>query len=114
NSLNEVTTSPMGNDSAPHTEETCLCKWVVAAMGMTGLDTRLPVSQHTLVDTGLMHWHGVAQVMSANPARIYRHTIQGQLTETGGLLEGALANIAVYDPAHRFVVNAINHTTRST
>jgi len=114
NGLADGTIDTVGTDHAPHTEETKQCEWVVAAMGMTGLETALPVIQHTMVDTGLMDWHGVAQVMSANPARIYRHTDQGQLTETGGLVEGALANIAVYDPAHRFVVNPINHTSKST
>src|SRR5699024_12207331 len=97
---------------APHTEVTKRCRGFVAAMGMTGLETALPVIQHTMVNTGLMVWHGVAQVMSANPARIYRHTDQGQLTETGGLVRGALANIAVYDTAHRFVVDTINITSK--
>src|SRR5699024_10189551 len=76
NGLADGTIDTVGTDHAPHTEETKQCEWVVAAMGMTGLETALPVIQHTMVDTGLMDWHGVAQVMSANPARIYRHTDQ--------------------------------------
>ena len=82
--LADGTIDTVGTDHAPHTEETKQCEWVVAAMGMTGLETALPVIQHTMVDTGLIGWHDVARVMSANPSRIYRHTDQGQLTDTGG------------------------------
>lgn len=111
--LADGTIDTVGTDHAPHTEETKQCEWVVAAMGMTGLETALPVIQHTMVDTGLLDWHGVANVMSASPARIYRHQDQGQLSETGSLVEGAVANIAVYDPSHRFVVNPAEHASKS-
>lgn len=111
--LADGTIDTVGTDHAPHTEETKQCEWVVAAMGMTGLETALPVIQHTMVDTGLIDWHDVARVMSANPSRIYRHTDQGQLTDTGGLVQGAVANIAVYDPSHKFVVNPTEHDSKS-
>lgn len=111
--LADGTIDTVGTDHAPHTEETKQCEWVVAAMGMTGLETALPVIQHTMVDTGLLDWHGVARVMSANPAAIYRHPDQGQLTETGGLVEGAAANITVYDPTHTFVVTPTEHASKS-
>lgn len=112
--LADGTIDTVGTDHAPHTAETKQCEWVVAAMGMTGLETALPVIQHTMVDTGLLDWHGVARVMSVNPATIYRHTDQGQLTDTGGLVQGATANIAIYDPTHRFVVNPAEHASKST
>ncbi|NWN86931.1 MAG: dihydroorotase [Micrococcaceae bacterium] len=111
--LADGTIDTVGTDHAPHTDEKKQCEWVVAAMGMTGLETALPVIQHTMVDTGLLDWHGVARVMSANPASIYGHGEHGQLTQTGGLVEGASANIAVYDPNHRFVVNPVEHTSKS-
>ena len=83
-------------------------------MGMTGLETALPVIQHTMVETGLLDWHGVARVMSTNPARIYRHTDQGQLSDTGGLIEGATANLTIYDPQHTFTVTPSEHASKST
>lgn len=112
--LADGTIDTVGTDHAPHTAESKQCEWVVAAMGMTGLETALPVIQHTMVETGLLDWHGVARVMSANPARIYRHEDQGQLSETGGLVEGAVANIAIYDPQHTFVVNPTEHASKSS
>ncbi|GAA4472458.1 dihydroorotase [Enteractinococcus fodinae] len=112
--LADGTIDTVGTDHAPHTQETKQCEWVVAAMGMTGLETALPVIQHAMVDTGLLDWHGVARVMSANPARIYRHAEQGQLTKSGGLVEGAVANLVVYDPHHKFTVNPTDHASKST
>lgn len=111
--LADGTIDTVGTDHAPHTEETKQCEWVIAAMGMTGLETALPVIQHTMVDTGLLDWHGVARVMSSNPARIYGHANHGQLTPSGGLVEGATANIAIYDPSHAFEVNPVQHTSKS-
>src|SRR5699024_11363200 len=73
-----------------------------------------PVPQRTRVEPVVMDSDAAAQVMSANPAGIYIHPDQRQLTDTGGLVEGALANSAVYDPAHRFVVNPINHPSKPT
>lgn len=111
--LADGTIDTVGTDHAPHAAETKQCEWVVAAMGMTGLETALPVVQHTMVDTGLLDWHGVAKAMSVNPARIYRHTDHGQLTESGAMVEGSAANIAIYDPTHNFVVNPGEHTSKS-
>ena len=62
--LADGTIDTIGTDHAPHTAETKECEWTVAAMGMTGLETALPVVQHALVDTRLMDWAGVARVMS--------------------------------------------------
>src|SRR5690625_1737074 len=112
--LADGTIDTVGTDHAPHTAQSKQCEWVVAAMGMTGLETALPVIQHTMVETGLLDWHGVARVMWANPARIYRHEDQGQLSETGGLVEGAVANIAIYDSQHTFVVNPTEHASKSS
>lgn len=112
--LADGTIDTVGTDHAPHTQETKQCEWIVAAMGMTGLETALPVIQHTMVETGLLDWHGVARVMSANPARIYRHTDQGQLSDTGGLIEGATANLTIYDPQYTFTVTPSEHASKST
>jgi len=76
------------------------CEWAVAAMGMTGLETALAVVQQTMVDTGLLDWAGVAERMSAAPARI------GRLGEQGRpLAAGEPAHLVLYDPAARWTVD---------
>ncbi len=67
---------------------------------MLGLETALSIVQHTMVDTGLLDWAGVAERMSAAPARI------GRLAGHGRPLEvGEPANVVLYDPAYVGVVD---------
>jgi dihydroorotase len=54
-----------------------------------------------MVDTGLIDWAGVAERMSATPARIGRVTTHGR-----PIAEGEPANIVLYDPSERRVVDS--------
>ena len=92
--LADGTIDIVATDHAPHPHEDKDCEWAAAAFGMLGLETALSVVQQTMVDTGLLDWAGVAERMSAAPARI------GRLTDHGRPLEdGAPANVVLYDPA---------------
>jgi len=84
----------VATDHAPHPTEDKECEWAAAAMGMLGLETALSVVQQTLVDTGLLDWAGVAERMSATPARIGRVADHG-----GGLAHGSPANVTLVDPS---------------
>ena len=99
--LADGTIDIVATDHAPHPHEDKDCEWAAAAMGMVGLETALSVVQQTMVETGLLDWAGVAERMSAAPARI------GRLTDHGRPLEdGAPANVVLYDPAATHVVDA--------
>ena len=67
--LADGTIDCVATDHAPHPHEDKDCEWAAAAMGMVGLETALSVVQHTMVDTGLLDWAGVADRMSFRPAR---------------------------------------------
>jgi dihydroorotase len=86
----------VATDHAPHPVEDKDCEWAAAAMGMTGLETALPVVQHALVETGMLDWAGVARVLSASPARIGRLSGHGR-----PLAAGEPANVVLVDPAAR-------------
>jgi dihydroorotase len=77
-------------------------------MGMVGLETALSVVQHTMVDTGLLDWAGVADRMSARPAAIGRLAGHGR-----PIAEGEPANLVLLDPAYRGVVNPAGFASRS-
>ncbi len=94
--LADGTIDVVATDHAPHPVEDKDCEWAVAAMGMTGLETALSVVQATMVDTGLLDWAGVAQRMSATPARIGRVADQGR-----PLAVGEPANLTLVDPSTR-------------
>ena len=98
--LADGTIDVVATDHAPHPVEAKDCEWAVAAMGMLGLETALSVVQATMVDTGLLDWAGVAERMSAAPARIGRVSRQGQ-----PLRAGSAGNLVLVDPAAARVVD---------
>jgi dihydroorotase len=92
--LADGTIDIVATDHAPHPHEDKDCEWQAAAFGMLGLETALSIVQHTMVDTGLIDWAGVAERMSVVPARI------GQVGEHGRpIAVGEPANIVLYDAA---------------
>ena len=99
--LADGTIDVVATDHAPHPVEAKDCEWAVAAMGMLGLETALSVVQATMVDTGLLDWAGVAERMSAAPARIGAVAGQGQ-----GLTAGSAANLTLLDPGASRVIDA--------
>lgn len=106
--LADGTIDCVATDHAPHPVEDKETEWAVAAMGMIGLETALPVVQEAMVDTGLLDWAGVADRMSFRPARI------GRLSGHGRPLEpGSPANITLYDPSPRRAVDPTAMTSKS-
>ena len=98
--LADGTIDIVATDHAPHPHEDKDCEWQAAAFGMIGLETALSIVQQTMVDTGLLDWAGVAERMSAKPAEIGRAAGQGRPLEVG-----EPANVVLYDPAARRVVD---------
>jgi dihydroorotase len=90
----------VATDHAPHGAESKECEWQEAAFGMIGLETALPIVNHTMVQTGLMNWAQVAMRMSKMPAQI------GQYHKHGHSLEvGSPAHITVINPTATYRVD---------
>ena len=106
--LADGTIDIVATDHAPHPLEDKDCEWAAAAFGMLGLETALSVVQETMVDPGLLTWAEVAERMSYAPARIGRVGDHGQPLE-----DGAPANIVLYDPSVRRVVDAADSVSLS-
>jgi dihydroorotase len=106
--LADGTIDCVATDHAPHPHEDKDCEWAAAAMGMVGLETALSVVQHTMVDTGLLDWSGVADRMSARPAAIGRLAGHGR-----PVAAGEPANLVLLDPAYRGTVNPAGFASRS-
>ncbi|MYS25073.1 dihydroorotase [Streptomyces sp. DvalAA-14] len=106
--LADGTIDCVATDHAPHPREDKDCEWVAAAMGMVGLETALSVVQHTMVDTGLLDWAGVADRMSARPAVIGRLAGHGR-----PIAAGEPANLVLLHPAYRGTVNPAGFASRS-
>jgi dihydroorotase len=106
--LADGTIDCVATDHAPHPIEAKETEWAPAAMGMIGLETALSVAQAAMVDTGLLDWAGLADRMSVRPARIGRVFGQGHLPEVG-----APANLTLYDPGARSVVDPADSVSMS-
>jgi dihydroorotase len=131
--LADGTIDCVATDHAPHAVEDKETEWQVAAFGMTGLETALRVVHAAMVDTGLLDWAGVADRMSARPAAIGQ--LDGSVTTSSAANSGAAntrvaasplallhgrplepgspANLVLYDPAARSVVDPGQHASRS-
>jgi dihydroorotase len=106
--LADGTIDCVATDHAPHPVEAKETEWAPAAMGMIGLETALSVVQAAMIDTGLLDWAGLADRMSVRPARIGRLAGHGHLPTPG-----APANLTLYDPAARGVVDPAASVSRS-
>jgi dihydroorotase len=106
--LADGTIDVVATDHAPHSVEDKDCEWAAASFGMTGLETALAVVQHTMVETGLLDWAGVADRCSAAPARIGRLPGHGR-----PLAVGEPANLVLVDPAVRRSVDPSTHASAS-
>jgi dihydroorotase len=106
--LADGTIDCVATDHAPHPREDKDCEWGAAAMGMVGLETALSVVQHTMVDTGLLDWAGVADRMSFRPAGIGRLAGHGRPVAVG-----EPANLTLVDPGHRAAVDPAGFASRS-
>ncbi|MCM3844811.1 dihydroorotase [Pseudonocardia alni] len=83
----------VATDHAPHAAQYKDTEWQAAKPGMLGLQTALSVLVETMVEPGLLDWHGVARVLSERPAEI------GNLPDQGRpIAEGEPATFALVDP----------------
>lgn len=98
----------VATDHAPHPWEDKDCEWAVAAMGMLGLETALGIVAEVLVESGLIGWDRVAELMSATPASIGQVVGQGE-----PIAVGSRANVAVWDPAMPTTVHPDSLSSRS-
>ncbi len=112
--LADGTLDCVATDHAPHPVEDKETEWQVAAFGMTGLETALRVVHAAMVTTGLLDWGGVADRMSVRPAVIGRLTgNDGAPAHGRALVPGAPANLVLYDPQARSVVDPALQASRS-
>ncbi|MFI5101400.1 MAG: dihydroorotase [Actinomycetes bacterium] len=106
--LADGTIDAVATDHAPHPVEDKDCEWSAAAFGMVGLETALSVVVESMVQTGLLDWAGVADRMSARPARIGRLSGHGRV-----LAAGEPANLVLVDPSARWTVEPSGLASKS-
>ncbi|RTL66741.1 MAG: dihydroorotase [Pseudonocardiaceae bacterium] len=99
----------VATDHAPHASQYKDTEWQVAKPGMLGLQTALSVVVHTMVEPGLLDWHGVARVMSERPAEIAGLPDQGR-----PIAVGEPANLALVDADEPWTVRGAALASRAS
>jgi dihydroorotase len=101
NGLADGTIDAIATDHAPHTPESKDRPFEEAPPGMLGLETSLALALTELVEPGILTLRAALGVLSWRPARIAGLAAQGNPVEAG-----RPANLAIVDPAVRWVVDA--------
>jgi dihydroorotase len=98
----------IATDHAPHTPDSKDCEWGEAAFGMIGLETAAAIAKTTLIDTRLIGWERLEELLSKNPAKISGLSNQGQ-----ALVAGSQANIVFFDPRTSYTVDTSTESKSS-
>jgi dihydroorotase len=96
----------IATDHAPHNINDKMLEFDRAAFGIVGLETAVGLIYDRFVRTGIVTLERMAQLFSANPARILR-------LDRGTLSKGAWADITVIDPELSYEVRSENFRSRS-
>ncbi len=83
----------IATDHAPHPAEAKESEWDVAAFGMVGLESALPIALLTLIREGHASWAELERMLSQKPAEIGR--LEGHPVE---LAAGQPADLVLVDP----------------
>jgi len=105
--LRDGTLDAIATDHAPHTAEEKEAEFDRAPFGIIGLETAIALTVTELVRPGHLDLAGVVEKLSAAPRRILR-------LESGALVEGAVADITVWNPDAEWVVTLDEIHSRSS
>jgi dihydroorotase len=89
----------IATDHAPHTKFEKSLTLQEAPFGTIGLETALPVVFTKLVKEGILDFMELIKVFSFNPSKILG------LSQKGHILEGADADIVIFDPGKKYVID---------
>lgn len=96
--LEDDTIDVIATDHAPHHPDEKRVEFSLAANGIVGFETALPLVLTHLVKPGRLSMKKVVEKMSMNPAKILR-------LDRGTLKAGSVADITIIDPDEEYTVN---------
>jgi dihydroorotase len=95
----------IATDHAPHSQAEKNAAFEKAPFGIVGLETAVPLTLR-LIREGILTWPEAVRKLSFNPANL--------LGVAGGVLrEGAVADLAILDAEHSYVVKAEEMRSKS-
>ncbi len=105
--LADGTIDAIATDHAPHAAHEKDCEVTLAPPGLVGSETALGLTITTLVEPGHLSLDRAIELLSSAPAKVLG------LQEHGTLRVGGPANIAVFDPEARWIVDPTTFVSKS-
>lgn len=100
------TITVLATDHAPHTADEKSAPFEDAPFGIIGLETAMPLYAAALVETGLIDWPKLIELVTINPAKLCNLDRSRRGGEgLGELFVGGPADVTVYDPAASWTVS---------
>ena len=103
--LADGTIDVIATDHAPHHVDEKNVEFNLAAFGLVGFETALPLAITYLVQPGYLTYSQLVEKMSFNPSKILG-------LNRGTLTVGKVADITIFNPNEEFVVNVNNFKTK--
>jgi dihydroorotase len=98
--VSEGVITVLATDHAPHAAHEKALPFEEAPMGLVGLETALALYVQALVETGVIGWMRLVEMMTVEPARLCG------LTDLGALRVGGPADITIIDPDRPWTIRA--------
>jgi dihydroorotase len=99
--LADGTVDAIATDHAPHTWDDKECELPIAAFGVIGLETALPLTLELLVNRKVISLQRAVELLTAGPARTFRLDRKG----LGTLKPGSPADFTLVDPEAKITVD---------
>jgi len=96
----------IATDHAPHLEHEKEKEFDYAPFGMIGLETALSLSIMELINTKIINWPTLINMLSTKPAQILKYN-------RGTLKENTIADITIIDPTKKWIYKKENIVSKS-
>ena len=97
--VKDGTITMLATDHAPHTAEEKDLEFALAPAGILGLDCTLPLYVQALIDSGVIDWPRLIEMMTLRPAELCG--LEGR----GTLKPGGFADVTVIDPQMQWTID---------
>jgi dihydroorotase len=105
--IKDGTIDAIATDHAPHHADEKALEYDHAPFGITGLETAVGLAFEKLVHTGLIDLNRLVEMLSTNPAKIFK------LENRGTLKRGAIADVTVIDPEREWTFDVNQSKSKS-
>src|SRR5262247_3332317 len=104
--LRDGTIDAIATDHAPHHANEKMLEFDQAPNGVIGLETAVGLTLDRLVDRGVISIKRLVELLSTNPARIFK-------LDRGTLKVGAVADVTIFDPNGEIKIDASRFQSKS-